>query len=435
MTFDELNLNTPLLDALVDLSYVNPTPIQERVFPVAISGRDVVGIAQTGTGKTMAYLIPILKELPYSEQRQPRVLIIVPTRELVVQVVKEAEKLTTYKTVRIKGVYGGTNINTQKQLVYDGVDILVATPGRLMDLVLCGVLRLKDVKKLVIDEVDEMLNQGFRMQLVSVLENLPSKRQNLMFSATLSDGVEKIINDYFSDPVKVVVAEHGTPLEQIQQQMYIVPNITTKVSLLEYLFTSNPDLNKVLVFVNSRRFADRLSDMISPELREQFGVIHSNKSQPQRLNTLQRFQNGEHRALIATDIIARGLDINAVSHVINFELPDEPGDYIHRIGRTGRADQSGIAISFVSNMEREALETIEDLMKIQIPDLDIPEEVPISNILTEDEKQKLYDKNYLKNTPIKTGGAFHEKKEKNKKVNLGGPKKRNPPKGSVRKRD
>ena len=434
MTFDELNLNTPLLDALVDLSYVNPTPIQEQVYPVVISGRDVVGIAQTGTGKTMAYLLPILRELPYSEQRQPRVLIIVPTRELVVQVVKEAEKLTTYKTVRIKGVYGGTNINTQKQLVYDGCDILVATPGRLMDLVLCGVLRLKDVKKLVIDEVDEMLNQGFRMQLVSVLENLPSKRQNLMFSATLSEDVEKIIGDYFFDPVKVVVAAHGTPLEQIRQVLYLVPNITTKVSLLEHLFASNPDLNKVLVFVNSRRFADRLSDLISPELREQFGVIHSNKSQPQRLNTLKRFQEGEHRALIATDIIARGLDINAVSHVINFELPEESGDYIHRIGRTGRADHRGIAISFVSNMERGSLEEIENMMKIQVPREDIPEGVAISTELTEDEKQKLYDKNYLKSAPIKLG-AFHEKKDKNKKVNLGGPKKRNPPKGSVRKRD
>lgn len=237
MTFQELNLNTPLLNALNDLGFENPTPIQELVYPAVMSGRDSVGIAQTGTGKTFAYLLPILRQLKYSDQKHARILIVVPTRELVLQVVGEIEKLAKYMTVRVIGVYGGTNINTQKQLVYNGMDIIVATPGRLVDLVMTGVLRLKSIQKLVIDEVDEMLNLGFRPQLMSFMDSLPVRRQNLMFSATLTEDVAAMIDSYFYDPETIEIQNQGTPLEQISQYYYAVPNFYTKISLLENLLT------------------------------------------------------------------------------------------------------------------------------------------------------------------------------------------------------
>jgi len=425
MIFEDLNLNKPLLQALADLEYTNPTPIQEKVFPVIMDGRDVLGVAQTGTGKTFAYLLPILRQLKFSDQKQPRILIVVPTRELVLQVIREINKLTTYMNIRVGGVYGGTNINTQKQIVYDGLDILVATPGRLLDLALSGALRLKLIQRFVIDEAEEMLNLGFRTQLTNVLDLLPSKRQNLLFSATMMPDIEKIISDFFNAPQKIEIAAHGTPLEQITQLAYYVPNYYTKANLLEYLLSTNDEFNKVLVFCESRKLADRLFDQIIEKFPEQVGVIHSNKSQNFRINSLKQFQEGIHRVLIATDIAARGLDISDVSHVINFDTPKIPGDYIHRIGRTGRADKPGIAITFINDAERIFQTGIEELMKIQIPTEPLPDEVIISKVFTDEELPSIVNKNYLKKTSLKnSGGAFHEKMEKNKKVNLGGSYKR-----------
>jgi len=421
VTFDELNINTPLKNALLDLEYVNPTPIQIEVFPPIMAGKDIIGIAQTGTGKTFAYLLPILKQHKYSEKRHPSVLIIVPTRELVIQVVEEAKKLAKYISIRVAGVYGGTNINTQKQLVYDGLDILVATPGRLLDLNLTGVLRLKSIQKLVIDEVDEMLNLGFRPQLLSVLEIIPDKRQNLMFSATLTQDVDNLITNYFNNPHKIEIVAHGTPLEQIIQTAYHVPNFNTKANLLEYLLQTDEDLSKVLVFVDNKKLADRLFEQISPKFPDQFGVMHSNKSQNYRINTLRRFQEGTHRVLIATDILARGLDISNVTHVINFDTPEIPTVYIHRIGRTGRKDKAGISITFINEAEQEYQTEIETLMNKTIDILPLPKEVKISTVYTDEELPKIVGKQYIKTTSIKDSqGAFHEKSEKNKKVNLGG---------------
>ncbi|MDX1351180.1 MAG: DEAD/DEAH box helicase, partial [Putridiphycobacter sp.] len=348
------------------------------------------------------------------------VLIMVPTRELVVQVVNEVEKLTTYINTRIVGVYGGTNINTQKQAVYDGVDILVATPGRLLDLALTGNLRLKQIQKLVIDEVDEMLNLGFRTQLTNILDILPQKRQNLMFSATLTEDVENLIKDFFYQPEKIEIVPVGTPLELIEQSAYLVPNFYTKINLLNYIL-EDETLEKVLIFVDSKKLADRMADHIDGKFNDQIGVMHSNKSQNYRLNAIKKFENGEHRILIATDIIARGLDILDVSHVINFDTPDIPENYIHRIGRTGRADKKGGAITFVNEVEVPALALIEALMGQEIPKVDIPKAVPISAVFADDEIPNLADKHYLKEAKIShSQGAFHEKKDKNKKTNQGG---------------
>ena len=347
MKFSEFNLNTILLNALDEMGLVEATPIQEKVFPVAMSGRDVVGIAQTGTGKTISYVLPLLRNLKFSKQKHPRVLVLVPTRELVEQVAGEFQKLTEYMNVRIGAVYGGTNINTQKQLVYAGLDVLVATPGRLIDLALSGTLRLKSIQKLVIDEVDEMLNLGFRPQLERIIDLLPEKRQNLMFSATLTFDVETIIHDFFYDPIKVEVAPTGTPLDKIFQSAYEVPNFYTKVNLLLYLLDIHDDMSKVLVFVKSRAMADLLFAQMEAVFADEVGIIHSNKSQNFRFRMVEEFTAGKLRLLIATDIIARGLDISNVSHVVNFDMPEEPEAYMHRIGRTGRAEAEGSAISFV----------------------------------------------------------------------------------------
>jgi ATP-dependent RNA helicase RhlE len=437
VTFDELNLNKPLISALDDLGYINPTPIQEKAFPVIMSGKDVVAIAQTGTGKTFAYLLPMLRQLKYSDKKHPRILIVVPTRELVLQIVREIEKLTSYMNVRYQGVYGGTNINTQKQLVYDGLDILVATPGRLVDLALTGLLRLKDIQKLVIDEVDQMLSLGFRQQLMSFLETLPAKRQNLMFSATMTEDVEKVIAKYFNEPFKIEIAAHGTPLDKIIQKGYHVPNFHTKVNLLEYLL-NDVELSKVLVFVENKKLADRLFELLEKKLVDQVGVIHSSLSQNNRISALKNFHDGRKRVLIATDIIARGLDISDVTHVINFDTSRLPEDYIHRIGRTGRANKAGVAISFINEAEQEYQFEIENLMQKEIPIEPFPAAVQISKIYTEEEKPSIIDKNIKRINAIKIPigqGAFHEKKEKNKKVNLGGPSVLDPKKGKSTRKD
>jgi ATP-dependent RNA helicase RhlE len=239
MTFEDLNINSPLLNALNDLGFTEPTPIQAKAYPTIMSGRDVVGIAQTGTGKTFAYLLPILRMHTFSKQKEPRILVVVPTRELVIQLMDEVRKLTKYMNIRSEGVYGGTNMNTQKDLVIVGLDLLIATPGRLIDLVMNGFLNLKHIKHLVIDEMDEMLSLGFRTQLMSILDLVPTKRQNLLFSATMTEEVDDVINAFFNVPVLLEVTRAGTPLAQIVQYAYDVPNFYTKLNLLQHIIEND----------------------------------------------------------------------------------------------------------------------------------------------------------------------------------------------------
>ncbi|MBA3680212.1 MAG: DEAD/DEAH box helicase [Bacteroidetes bacterium] len=421
-SFSDLNLSKQLLRAIDDIGFKNPTPIQEKAFPVICSGTDAVGIAQTGTGKTFAYLLPVLKQLTFSDQRQPRVIILVPTRELVEQVVGEIQKLTKFMSVRSFGIYGASNINTQKQKVYDGLDILVATPGRFIDLTLSRTLQLSSVKKLVIDEVDEMLNLGFRAQLTQILDSLPPKRQNILFSATLNEDVELMISKYFNKPEYIELISRGTPLEKIVQYVYSVPNFYTKINLLKWMLQHEKGFTKVLLFVKNKKIADDIYETLEEEFPTETGIIHSNKSQPQRFSSVKYFNEGVHRLLIATDIIARGLDLADVTHVINFDIPKEPGAYIHRIGRTGRADKAGIAMSFVTEAEKPLQVAIENLMNKKIPVLKMSKDVEIDPELTKDEMPVTRDKNLAKNKKVEVtgGGAFHEKKAKNKKEQLGG---------------
>ncbi len=434
-SFHDLNLSKQLLKALDEQGLTTPTTIQSKSFSVIMSGRDVVGIAQTGTGKTLAFLLPTLNMLKYSNQTDPRVVILVPTRELVLQVVEEIEKLTTYVSIRTLGIFGGANINTQIDQIMSGVDIIVATPGRFYDVILNGTLKTKTIQKLIIDEMDEMLNLGFRVQLKNILEVIPEKRQNLLFSATLDEEVESIIDDYFNTPERVEAAAPGTPVEKIRQSAFKIPNFLSKVNLIKHLFEKDETMNKVLVFTKSRKVADLLFDNINEFFPEDIGVIHSNKSQNYRFNSLKNFQDNKHRILIATDLVSRGLDISDVSHVINFDIPEDPTHYIHRIGRTGRADKEGIAISFVSDLDVDLYAKIETTINSTISDSTIPDEVEITSTLLEFEKPEVPGVNYLPKATLKNSqGAFHEKKEKNKKKNLGSKWKREQMKNKGKKK-
>lgn len=426
-TFRDLNLTTPYLNALDDLGYKKPTPIQEKAFPVIMSGRDVIGVAQTGTGKTIAYMLPVLRSLPYSKDRKPKILVLVPTRELVIQVVEHIENLITYTNLEVQGFYGGANIKTQSERALIGMDIVVSTPGRLFDLIMAGALNLKTIKKLIIDEADEMLNLGLRHQLVKLFDLIPKKRQSLLFSATFSIDVEEIIDEHFRKPEMIEIARSGVPLDTIEQTQYYTPNFYTKANLLEYLLDANDQMTKVMVFVKNKNIAEYLFRKLDKDCPGVYRVIHTSKSQNYRIRSVNMFANGEIKVLIATDLIARGVDVPDVTHVINFNLPQNPETYIHRIGRTGRAEKEGKAISFVSEVEKKYMQDIEGLMELKVKHEGIPEEVEISDQFLNEEKINLGDVNYRK--PFKQdeekGEAFHEKKEKNTKSNNLKPRQKN----------
>ena len=420
MTFEELNLKKPIRNALTDLGYQTPTTIQAASFNVMMSGRDTIGIAQTGTGKTLAYLLPCLCMWKFSKDPHPQILIIVPTRELVAQVVSEVEKLTPYMNVAVGGVYGGTNMNTQVAMVLQGLDVLVGTPGRIIDLAASGSLQLKDIKKVVIDEVDETLSLGFRPQLLRIFEFLPPKRQTMVFSATLSEEVADFLDAQLLNPARIEAARAGAPLDKIDQQLFEVPNFLSKVALLKHLLQQSTDTDKILIFVSSRTLADFLYDTITEDYPTELGIIHSNKAQNFRFQTVQQFQNGEIKILIATDLIARGIDVTDVTQVINFDLPENTENYIHRIGRTGRADKNGLAVTFVSEKDAATIVATEALMQKELVYSAVPEEVLFTEEILEFEKPKLAIPGKLIKLPKRdnVGASFHEKKAKNKKVNV-----------------
>lgn len=428
LTFADFDLPVKILDVLADLELFEPTPIQEKSIGPILSGRDVMGIAQTGTGKTLAYLLPVLKTWKYNKNGNPTIVVLVPTRELVVQVTEIVEKLTENLTARVIGIYGGKNINTQKLLFNNGCDILVGTPGRIMDLAIDNAISLKEVQKLIIDEFDEMLNLGFRPQLTHIFEMMKDKRQNILFSATMTDAVDEMLDQYFAGPVEISLAKSGTPLEKIEQTAYKVENFNTKINLLEHLLKSDQDMSKVLIFTNNKKNSDLLYTKISELFPDQFDVIHSNKSQNYRLKAMKRFEKEEIRGLITTDVMARGLDISDITHVVNFETPEIPEQYIHRIGRTGRADKNGIAVTFVTKKEEPLILDIELLMDKELTFIGFPEEVKINPKKIASEEEQVIMKNPVQVKLYDGGGAFHEKKDKNKKENWGGPSKRKEPK-------
>ena len=419
-TFENLTLTKQLRNAIDELGFAKPTPIQEQSFSVVRSGADVVGIAQTGTGKTLAYMLPVLQDMKFSKLDTPRVLVLVPTRELVLQVVERINEFAKYMNVRVLGVYGGTNINTQKKACSVGVDIVVATPGRLYDLAACRALQLKTVKQLVIDEVDVMLDLGFRVQLANIFSILPERRQNIMFSATMTEDVDALIDDYFIKPKKISIAVSGTPLNNITQECYRVQNFYTKLNLLEYILLDKEVYSKVLVFVSNKIHADLVFESLEEQYGSELCVIHSNKTQNYRIRSIQQFDEGVNRILVSTDVMARGLDLDKITHVINFNTPVFSENYMHRIGRTGRAEEKGNSILFYTDKEEEAKTAIESLMDYEISQVDFPLDVAISEQLLPEERDRAkISKNRNTEFAFRDAG-FHDKKEKNKKTNQGG---------------
>ncbi|WP_340610612.1 ATP-dependent RNA helicase RhlE [Xenorhabdus bharatensis] len=385
MNFESLGLKADILRAIEEQGYAEPTPIQQQAIPVVLSGKDLLASAQTGTGKTAGFTLPILQLLSespiQSKGRRPvRALILTPTRELAAQVGENVRNYSKYLRLRSFVVFGGVSINPQMMKLRGGVDILVATPGRLLDLEHQNAVDLSHVEMLILDEADRMLDMGFIHDIRRVLNKLPAKRQNLLFSATFSDEIKNLANKLLRDPVSVEVARRNSASEQIEQAVHFVDK-KRKGELLSYMIGSQ-NWQQVLVFTRTKHGANRLAEQLNKD-GVTAAAIHGNKSQGARTRALADFKSGQIRALVATDIAARGLDIDQLPHVVNYELPNVAEDYVHRIGRTGRAEATGQAVSLVCVDEHKLLKDIERLLKREIPRITTPGYEPDPSIKAE----------------------------------------------------
>jgi len=362
MKFSQLGLAAAQLRACESLGYIEPTPIQRQAIPVILSGRDLIGCAETGTGKTAAFLLPIVQRL--GEQPRPgvRVLILAPTRELALQIQKNYTELNRTKANRCVIAIGGTNIRTQIAELRRGASVIIATPGRLLDLTERKAVNLSDIETLVLDEADRMLDMGFLPAIKRVLAMLPTQRQTLLFSATMSPEIETLARATMKQPALAEVARRGSTAATVEQSAYSVPQENKTALLLDLLEGEHQDQNfeRVLVFTRTRRTAERLSHILRAR-DHRVNRIHADRSQPQREKALQEFRDGRARVLVATDIAARGLDVDSVSHVINYDVPAAPEDYVHRVGRTGRAGKAGQAITIMAPVDELSMRAIERL--------------------------------------------------------------------------
>jgi len=369
MTFDELNLIDPILKALKEEGYTNPTPIQAQAIPSLLQGKDLLGCAQTGTGKTAAFAIPIL-QLLYNEREQERkrklisTLVLTPTRELAIQIGDSFESYGKYTGLKHTVIFGGVSQHSQTNALKHGFDILIATPGRLLDLMQQGFVDLNHIKLFVLDEADRMLDMGFVHDVKRVLAKLPKQKQSLFFSATMPPEIVKLANTILHNPIKVEVTPVSSTAEKVTQQLYYIDKTNKKSLLIDLL--KKKDMHSVLIFARTKHGADRIAKDLTKQ-GFKTAAIHGDKSQNARQNALNDFKNGVIRSLVATDIAARGIDIDNLSHVINYEVPNQAETYVHRIGRTGRAAASGIAISFCDAEEREYIRDIEKLIGQRIP--------------------------------------------------------------------
>ncbi|MDX1582497.1 MAG: DEAD/DEAH box helicase [Thermoanaerobaculia bacterium] len=361
MSFHLLGLSARMRGAILRAGFEQPTPIQEKSIPLVLAGGDLIGIAQTGTGKTAAFALPILDRLAAGRSlRSPRALVLAPTRELAAQIAETFTLFSRGGHLRTTTIFGGVGERPQISSLRRGTDILVATPGRLLDLADRGEVDFSAIETLVLDEADRMLDMGFLPQIRRIIRQIPTDRQTLMFSATLSREIETMTREFQRSPERVEIGRRNDPAATVVQTLYPVVK-SRKVDLLLHLL-ENPELESVLVFSRTKHGADKISRKI-----ERTGIaterIHSNRSQSQRTSALARFRSGRSRVLVATDIAARGIDVEGISHVINFDFPPAPEDYIHRIGRTGRADSSGIAISFVTSDDHASVRSLEKTIR------------------------------------------------------------------------
>lgn len=408
--FDAFKLNRQLLDAVAAAGYTQPTPIQEKAIPLALVGHDVLGIAQTGTGKTAAYILPLLMKVKYAQGMHPKALILAPTRELVMQIEEVARQFAENTDIRIVSLYGGLGPKPQIDAIAAGVDLVISTPGRFLDLYKKNQIFTREIKTMVLDEADKMMDMGFMPQIRGILEVIPVKRQNLLFSATFGGRIEKLAAEFLEFPERVAVTPQATTAKTIAQVQYLVPNIKTKINLLGHLL-KNEEVKRTIIFTRSRKNAEEVFHFLDKRSFGEIRVIHANKGQNTRINSMEDFKGGEVRILVATDVASRGLDVTMVSHVFNFDVPLIYEDYVHRIGRTGRAENEGKAVTFVNPAETYHFDKIEGIICMKVEVAEIPKEVDVT--ATPFEEKQSYDRELDKlrqrdNPDYK--GAFHDKK-------------------------
>jgi ATP-dependent RNA helicase RhlE len=411
MQWTDFNLNKQLLDAVAEAGFESPTEVQQKCIPLVMGGQHVIGIAQTGTGKTAAYLLPILMKAKFAQGTDPRVLILVPTKELVVQVAAQVAVLSKFTDLRTVHLYGGVGPKTQIDNIKAGVDIMVATPGRFLELYQRSEIPTKQIKTLVLDEADRMLDMGFMPQLRKIFEVITSKRQNLLFSATFPQRVERLSQEFLEFPVRIEITPPATVASQVEQEMYEVPNSRTKINFIEFVLQDKEVFNRVMIFARTKEAADNIFKFIDRKGYGPAKVVHSNKGQNSRINAVNEFKEGKLRVLVSTDVASRGIDVTNVSHVINFDVPIVYEDYVHRIGRTGRAFQSGKAITLVTDSEKYHIDKIQKIIRERIPVKKLPDQIEIAETPREEaqdmarevDRQKRYEDPGFK-------GAFHEKK-------------------------
>jgi ATP-dependent RNA helicase RhlE len=415
LSWSDFKLNKQLLDAIAESGFQEPTEIQQKCIPLITGGQQIIGIAQTGTGKTAAYLLPLFMKLRYAQGNDVRAVILVPTKELVVQVAAQAAVLAKYTDLRIVAIYGGVGTKTQIEEINKGLDLLIATPGRLLELYQRNELPVKQIKTLILDEGDRMMDMGFMPQLRKIFEVIPSKRQNLLFSATFPEKMDRLVNEFIAFPVRVEATPQATVATKVSQELYYVPNFITKLSFLEYLLTHGEEFTRVMIFTRTKDAANNVYHFLERKKLGPVKVVHSNKGQNTRINAMNDFKEGKLRILVSTDVASRGIDVTNVSHVINFDVPIVYEDYVHRTGRTGRAFQEGTAITLVTETEKYHIDKIEKIIREKIPVKVMPAEVQISettyreadDMAREIDRQKRYQDPEFK-------GAFHEKKRKKK---------------------
>lgn len=417
VAFEDFEFNRQILNAVADAGYAEATPIQQKAIPPILNGQDVMGIAQTGTGKTAAYVLPIIMKLKYAQGDQARALIIAPTRELAMQIEENVKEFAKYTDLRAVILYGGLGPKPQIEALSKGVDIIVATPGRFIDLYLAGHINTKPLQVLVLDEADKMMDMGFMPQINRILEVVPRKRQNLLFSATMSAKIQELSRNFLEFPTVIEVTPQATPATTVAQSVYMVPGVKTKINFLRWWLDNTGDIQKMIIFCKTRVSAEDVYKFLVRKFSEkEVKVLHANKGQNTRINSINSFKNDEVKILVATDVASRGIDVSNVSHVINFDVPVVIEDYVHRIGRTGRALNLGSAITLCTPSEEYYLNKIQRLIKQIIPATPLDTAVFV--------EQPGYDERQAQNKEIDMQkrkedpdfkGAFHEKKLANTK--------------------
>jgi ATP-dependent RNA helicase RhlE len=413
--FTDFALNPQLQNAIAAQGYTQPTEIQQLAIPQILAGHDVLGIAQTGTGKTAAYLLPLLMQIKYAKGSYPRALILAPTRELAMQIAQELSKLSQNTDIRHVTLYGGLGPKSQIEALQKGADIIVATPGRFLELYAKEEIYTKEIRHLVLDEADKMMDMGFMPQIRRILEVIPSrKRQNLLFSATFPTKVENLSHEFLEFPLRIEASPQATTAQNVSQKLYELPNFKTKINLLELLLMgTEAEYSRVIIFTRTKVYADNIYKFLERKVLGDWDVrvIHSNKGQNTRINAMEAFKEGNVRVLVTTDVASRGIDIPQVSHVINFDVPLVYEDYVHRIGRTGRAQHVGQAITFVTMAETYHIANIEKLIRQPIPKENLPSQLKIEKTPPDEEKEMLLaiDNQRKRHDPT-FKGAFHEKK-------------------------